>query len=201
MQALVAFELGDQGEAVACAQEALTVANTGGDASERGGPLLILGNVALMTGDNARAQELYDEAIEVHRRVGEKWGLSMTLSIAAGLRIVREDFEQARAQASEAMLLCEELEDPRGIAWTLDMFAALLAAEGHNDGAARLWGASDALLESTGGSLAPIVSRIRDHYLEPVQAALGGESFASAFGEGRAMLPADAIALARSSNS
>ena len=197
MQALIAFELGDHHEAVARAQEALAVANAGGDASERGGPLLILGNVALVTGDHARAQELYDESIEVHRRAGEKWGLSMTLSIAAGLRIVREDFEQARSQASEAMLLCEELEDPRGIAWTLDMFAALLAARRHNDGAARLWGAADALLESTGGSLAPIVSRIRDRYLETVRVALGEESFATACREGRAMPPASAIALAR----
>jgi len=37
-------------------------------------------------------------------------------SAAAGLRIVREDFEQARAQASEALSLFQELEDPRRIA-------------------------------------------------------------------------------------
>ena len=66
--------------------------------------------------------------------------------------IVREDFDQARAQASEAMTLCQELEDPRGIAWSLDVFAGLLAAGGHADAAARLWGASDGLLESVGGS-------------------------------------------------
>ena len=80
----------------------------------------------------------------MHRRAGEAWGLSILLSAAAGLRIVRQDFDQARAQASEAMSLCQELEDPRGIAWSLDVFAGLLAAEGHADGAARLWGASDA---------------------------------------------------------
>ena len=53
------------------------------------------------------------------------------------------------------------------------------------------------MLESTGGSLAPIVSRIRDRYLETVKAALGGESFATACGEGRAMRPGEAILLAR----
>ena len=74
------------------------------------------------------------------RRAGEAWGLSILLSAAAGLRIVRQDFDQARAQASEAMSLCQELEDPRGIAWSLDVFAGLLAAGGHADGAARLVG-------------------------------------------------------------
>ena len=105
----------------------------------------------------------------VHRRAGEAWGLSILLSAAAGLRIVRQDFDQARAQASEAMSLCQELEDPRGIAWSLDVFAGLLAAGGHADGAARLWGASDGLLESVGGSLVPTIGWIRDRYFEPVK--------------------------------
>ena len=95
----------------------------------------------------------------MHRRAGDKWGLSILLSVAAGLRIVRNDFDQARVQASEAMSLCQELDVPRGIAWSLDMFASLLAAGGHGKRAARLWGAADRLLESVGGSLTP---EIRD---------------------------------------
>ena len=119
------------------------------------------------------------------------------LSAAAGLRIVRQDFDQARAQASEAMSLCQELEDPRGIAWSLDVFAGLLAAEGHADGAARLWGASDALLESVGGSLPPNLKMIRDRYIDSVNTSLGEAQFATACADGRAMPFADAIALAR----
>ena len=86
-------------------------------------------------------------------------GPEHSLSAAASLRIVRDDFDQARAQASEALSLCQDLEDPRGIAWSLEVFAALLAAGGLADGAARLWGASDGLLESVGGSLPPTISR------------------------------------------
>ena len=71
------------------------------------------------------------------------------------------------------MSLCQELEDPRGIAWSLDVFAGLLAAGGHADGAARLWGASDGLLASVGGSLVPTIGWIRDRYFEPVKASLG----------------------------
>ena len=116
---------------------------------------------------------------------------------AAGLRIVRQDFEGARAQASEAMVLCQELDDPRGIAWSLDVFAGLLAAGGHADRAARLWGASDALLQRMGGSLNPTVAWIRDRYFEPVKMSLGPGLFETAHAEGRAMSPAQAVALAR----
>ena len=130
-------------------------------------------NVAVLNGDHDRAQQLYDESIEVSRRAGETWGLGILLVGGRGLRIVRDDFDQARAQASEAMSLCQELEDPRGIAWSLEVFAGLLAAGGHADGAARLWGASEGLLDSVGGSLAPNIRWIRDRYIEPVKTSLG----------------------------
>ena len=94
------------------------------------------------------------------------------------------------------MSLNEELEDPRGITWSLEVFAGLVA-KGHADVAARLWGASDGLLESVGGLLRPIVKMIRDRYMESVTASLGRESFETAPAEGRAMSSVQAIALAR----
>jgi non-specific serine/threonine protein kinase len=197
MQGLAALQRGDYEEAQALALEAREAANASGEAVQHGGPLLLLGKVAESSGDYERAQQLYDESIEVHRRVGDKWGLSILLSAAAGLRIVQKDFDQARIQASEAMSLCQELDDPRGIAWSLDMFASLLAAAGHDERAARLWGAADRLLESVGGSLTPEISGIRDRYGESVKTSLGVGAFETARAEGRAMPLVHAIALAR----
>jgi len=197
LQGLAAFELGDHEQAAALALEARNAANESREVVQHGGPLLILANIAVMDGDHERAQQLYDESIEVHRRAGEVWGLSILLSATAGLRIVRQDFDRARAQAAEAMSLCQELEDPRGIAWSLDVFAGLLAAEGHADAAARLWGASDALLETVGASLVPTIGWIRDRYFEPVKKSLGGAVFEAARAEGRAMPIGHAIGLAR----
>jgi predicted ATPase/DNA-binding winged helix-turn-helix (wHTH) protein len=199
LQGLAAFELGDHERAAALAVEARNSADACGDIEnvQHSGPLLILANIAVLNGDHDRAQQLYDDAIDVCRRAGEAWGLSILLSAAAGLRIVRQDFDQARAQASEAMSLCQELEDPRGIAWSLDVFAGLLAAAGHVDAAARLWGASDGLLASVGGSLVPSIGWIRDRYFEPVRTSLGGPSLEAARAEGRAMPLVHAIAFAR----
>ena len=159
-------------------------------------PLLILGNVALVNGDHDRALGLFEEGIEGLRRVGEIWGLGILLSLTAGLRILREEFDEGRAYASEALSIYRELEDPRGIAWSLDVFASLIATEGHAAEAARLWGASDALLATVGGTLVPTIGWIRDRYFEPARAALGAGAFEAARAEGRAMQPERAIALA-----
>jgi non-specific serine/threonine protein kinase len=197
MQGVAALERGDHEQATARSLEAREAANASGELVQHGGPLLILATVAESNGDLDRAQELYDESIEVHRRAGETWGLAIILSAAAGLRILREDFDHARVQASEAMSLCQELEDSRGIAWSLDVFSGVLAAEGRAEGAARLWGASDRLLESVGGSLTLEIRAIRSRYIGPVKMSLGAEPFETARSEGYAMPLVEAIALAR----
>jgi predicted ATPase/DNA-binding winged helix-turn-helix (wHTH) protein len=197
LQALSAVEQGDYEQARARCLEARDAADVSGDPLQHGGPLHVLANIALSNGDYDRAHHLYQESIDVHRRAGESWGVGILLSAAAGLCIIQKDFAQARAQASEAMSLCEELEDPRGIAWSLHVSAGLLAAAGHANGAATLWGASEGLLESVSSSLVPTIGWIRDRYLDSVKTALGCESFEAAHAEGRAMTVADAMAFAR----
>ena len=197
MQALAAHECHDFDQARARALDALKAASACDEIVQRSGPLMILGNVALASGDHERAQQLYEEAIDTSRRAGDTWGLGILLSVAAGLRIVRGDFDRARSQAAEALALCHELEDTRGIAWSLDVFAGLLAAGGLAESAAQLWGATDGLLDSVGGSLTPTIGWIRDRYAAPVKASLGDDAFDQARARGRTMPPEQAIALAR----
>jgi predicted ATPase/DNA-binding winged helix-turn-helix (wHTH) protein len=192
-----AFELGEHERAEARLLQAREAADAGGEAAEHAAPLLILANIAARRGDHDRAQQLFGESIEVQRRAGEVWGLSVSLALAASLGIVRDDVDKARAQASEALSLSQELEDPHLIALSLEVFAALLAAGGLGDGAARLWGASEEIYERVTGSLPPPIRSIRDRYIEPVKTSLGGGAFEIARIEGRAMPLAQAIALAR----
>ena len=77
------------------------------------------------------------------------------------------------------------------------MFASLLAAAGHGERAARLWGAADRLLESVGGSLTPEIRGIHDRYVQSAKTSLGVGPFEHARDEGRAMPLVHAIALAR----
>ena len=197
MQGTAAFESGDNERAEARSQEALDAANDSADPWLRAPPLLILGHVATSKGDLERAERLYAESIDVQRRAGDSWGLGIVLAASASLAIAREDFTQARVQAFEALSLCEELEDPRGIAWSLEVFADWLAASGRAREAARLWGAAEGRLEHVGGSLAPSIRWVRDKNIERVREAIGDASFDDARSEGRTLSSAQAIAFAR----
>jgi non-specific serine/threonine protein kinase len=180
--ALARFERGAFDEAAAFAEATRAVAR----GRPFGSPLLVLGNVALVQGDPDRALSHFDEAIAGLRGTGEMWGLGILLSLAAGLRTLRGDFHDAQALAAEAMAIYRDLEDPRGLAWTLDVHAALAAADGEADAAARLWGASDALLNSVGGSLLPTIGWVRERYFRETAARLGPQAFERAVAEGRA---------------
>ena len=86
IQSLTALERGAHDEAVACALRARDAASAGGGAVEHGGALLwVLGYVAGSNGDHDRAQQLYDESIDVSRRAGETWGLGILLLAAAAM--------------------------------------------------------------------------------------------------------------------
>ena len=198
MQGLAAFERGDHAQATARSEQALAAANSSEELRvQRSGPLLILATIAVSRGDYDAAQRFYDGSIESGRPSGEVWGLGILLSASAGLRIVRGELAQAHTQASEALSICQELEDPRGIAWTLDVFAGVLAAGGLAGEAARAWGAADRLLESVGGALSQEIRSIRGRYLDPARQSFGHQDFDAARAAGREMPLADAIARAR----
>jgi len=187
LQALAAFELGDLDQALSAAGAALEAAEANGQTIERGGPLMVLANVALARGDHDEALRLFDESIDVHRRCGDAWGLSILLTTAAGLRVARNDFESARIQATEALALGRALDDPRGIAWSLEVFAGLFAAAGRFADAARTWGLSNTLVSGSGGTLTTTIGWIRDRHIERVKRELGAPMFDAAMREGGRM--------------
>ena len=198
MQAMSAFERGDLMEATARANEAFAAAGASEELLvQRAAPLFVLASVAVSRGDYEVAQPLYDEAIDACRRSGETWGLGILLSAAAGLGIVRGHLTQAHEQLSEALSIYQEVEDPRGIAWSLDVFAGLLAASQRTEESARSWGAADRLLETVGGSLAPEIRWVRARYLESARTSLGAQTFDAARAAGREMSLSDAIARTR----
>jgi non-specific serine/threonine protein kinase len=191
---MVAIERGDHQQATALALQARDASR---EQHSMAGPLLLLSNLAMVKGDFDRAQQLCDGSNDVMRRAGEIWGLGIGLLAAAGLSLNRKDLAAARGHLSEALSLNEELEDPRGIAWSLDMVAGLLFARGHLDKTARLWGAADVILQRIGIGLPPHAKWIRDRCGEVVKTALGPDSFDAAISGGRGMSTEHAIALAR----
>jgi non-specific serine/threonine protein kinase len=195
MQSLGALECGEHERAMARAIEAQEAADASGELVQQCGPLMILASIAIERGDQDEAHRLYEQSIAVARNTGDTWSLGILLALSAGLSILRGNVVEASARATEAMSLCQELEDPRGLAWSLEVFAGLMAARGYQD-AARLWGAVDVLLDNVGGVLTPTIAWIRNRYYEPMKLSLG-DTFEQARIEGRAMAPEQAIICAR----
>ena len=121
-------------------------------------------------------------------------GLSILLSADAGLRVVSGDFRGAHDLAAEALELSRVLDDARGTAWALEVFAGMFAADGDADGAARVWGAADGLLDGIGGSLVPTVGWIRDRYFESTRLGLGEAAFDEERRSGRMLSHGEAAA-------
>ena len=83
-----------------------------GRSREHIGPLIILANIAVSNGDNDRAQELYDESIEVVGAPVTCESGNIQLSCRGRLRIVREDFEDGASSSVRAMALCQRTRGP-----------------------------------------------------------------------------------------
>jgi len=82
------------------------------------------------------------------------------------------------------------------MAWCLECLEEVAAAENRPRRAARLMGAAEGLLESLGASWPPNYVKGRERSKAAICTLIGGEPFAAAWAEGRAMALEQAVACA-----
>ena len=194
MSALAALEIDDFAACAQIATEGRAAARASTSPWMQGPALACLVYTAMHEGDFDRAGRLHEEALELTRRQGEKWGMRVSLSDLALLRVVQQRHAQARALCAEGIVLYQEFGDRLGIAWCLGILSGAEAAEGHALRAARLRGAMEGLLESVGAPVQAIYNRwIGDPYLAAMKDGLGDSVFHAAVAEGRSMSLSRAI--------
>jgi hypothetical protein len=141
----------------------------------------------------------FDKASRISEEAGEEhvhedpWASSIFLSCLVGLRVVQGRHAEANALGARCIALCQEIEDPVRTAWCLDAIAVAQAAQGGPLRSARLWGASDQLLDSAAALLPPTHRWIRDRHFDGVKEALGDAASQTALSEGRSMSLRQAI--------
>ncbi|MFL5626974.1 MAG: tetratricopeptide repeat protein, partial [Ktedonobacteraceae bacterium] len=88
------------------------------------------GFMALVQGDDERAEELLGESLALFRQIGDKPGMAKALRILGNLANSRNTYGTARELLEEALELYRELADQRGMAFTREVLAQVAAFQG-----------------------------------------------------------------------
>jgi hypothetical protein len=152
----------------------------------------------LNQGNHSRARQLAERGLALSQEVGHKSATSTILYVLARLAQAEHNHEQARRLFEEGLIYSAEVGDMTQVAYCLEGLAAIAASDNRLVGAARLWGAAEALLETIEITARPYAPD-RSLYQEQVAAArarLDEQTWVEAWAEGRAMSFEQAVAYA-----
>jgi predicted ATPase/Tfp pilus assembly protein PilF len=88
------------------------------------------GVLAWVQGNYGRATALFEEALALHRHLGERRGIAITLTGLGNVARGQGDYERATALFEEALALHRDLGDRRGIATALGNLGAVARYQG-----------------------------------------------------------------------
>lgn len=153
--------------------------------------LNVRGEIALLQGEIERAEALLSESIQLSQEMGDRHNLVCTCLMLASLVLTRGNYALARAQYEEGLALALELGATGVIAAGLQGLGCVAAAQGHSTWAALLWGTAENLPESLTVS---IPQALLERARAVARTHLGEAAFAKTLSDGRAMMPAQALA-------
>ena len=203
---LLATARGDFEVATPHLEEALPLFREAGEHGMAAQTPTWLGTILLLQGDHEGARRRFEEGLALARGLGERVSMHNALFNLAQLALAEGEYEVAFLRFAEAIAPSEELGDRGSIAWILEGLGVVAGAWGDALRAARLLGASEALISAIGLRGHPEYHLDRVLY-ERVEAeartTVDEAAFEAALEEGRSMSPEQAIeyALERSASS
>lgn len=156
--------------------------------------LTCLGVLAECENDLIAQQRYHQEALLIHRQIGNHLGIVTTHHNLSLVYTQQQDFPAAYASLAESLTLLQQVGDRRVSVNALSHLAGLEKLQGRTESAVRLLGTVQRILEETGAAANAFFQSI----LEEVQSLLNEEVFVSALAQGRAMNTEQAFAHALS---
>jgi predicted ATPase len=98
-----------------------------------------LGVLLILSGDKARAQALFEQALALFRRLGDKRGIAIATGYLGHLAALGGDLGKARTLLTESLASPQELGDDVSIALMYNFLGQIPLSQGDNDAAARLF--------------------------------------------------------------
>lgn len=153
-----------------------------------------LGWNAALLGDYARGIPLLEESLALERELENIYGIAFALFALGISRLLFGEANEAAKLLQESLTLFHHMEHKWFIGGCLDGLAGVASARHQPMPATRLWGASDQLLESIGGSTPTFWTHyVEEPILASIRSQLDEAAFEAAYAEGRAMAMEQAI--------
>jgi predicted ATPase/transcriptional regulator with XRE-family HTH domain len=190
----VAWLQGDYAQAKAFYEESLALRRASGVKFKIALSLLSLGNAVVEGGDYAQAHQLYEESLALCRELGDERSTALALYGMGLVAVERNEGQQATLHLREALALFNKLRNDLDVALCLECLALVAVSQGRAARAARLWGASDALLETLHIPLFSNCTVRRERGVAAARAQLGVAAFAAAWAEGRSQPCGEVVA-------
>jgi non-specific serine/threonine protein kinase len=182
----------DPVHAIPLLEESLALSRDLGDKWDIGFILLQLADQARGLGDYERSATLCLESIDLCRQVGDRWRTAAGLRAMGIVSLRQREYSRAAAFYTESLPLCGRRN--RWVSFQcLEGLGCVATARGHHVRAARLFGAAELLRESLRSRRDSDYQHEIDQHMDSTQTALGGDAFAAAWAEGRAMTLEQAI--------
>ena len=156
----------------------------------------ILGELARMVGDYEAAQSYYETCMDVSIESGEQMRVAMSYTNLGFVYYQKGDYRKSVEFNHQALKIIRELDNDYGLSTMMGSATGSLAMLGAPERAARLLGASFALLEAKGSAYQPSDLPEIDEYIRVTKGILGEAAFEEAWRAGRAMTLEEAVDLA-----
>jgi tetratricopeptide (TPR) repeat protein len=196
VQGLVAERLGDEANATFCFEEALDLAQRANSAWLSALALPNLSDAAYRRGNLDLAEQYAQAANHVIRESGNAYMECLNLANVAQVALARGEHHGAADAYLRALVIAQEIDTLWNVANGILGAAAVSAALGSDEQAARLLGAADAAREASGHPRLPQFG-LHDQTTKLVDAKMGADAFRAAWEAGRALALEDAVGEAR----
>jgi tetratricopeptide (TPR) repeat protein len=183
----VSHEQGDYALTQALFEEGLGLFEELGNNRDFAWALMSLGKANHSRGDYATAQSLFQESMNLMRELGDRSGIAWLLANLGKVAYEQDNLDLARRLLAESLSLHRELRDKKGTLGSLEGLVSVMLAQAKIQKAAKLWGATSTLRESIGVPHSRIEREKYDRLLGQARAALGEDTFTSAWKEGCAL--------------
>jgi non-specific serine/threonine protein kinase len=187
---------GKEEEAIESLEESLRLLRATGERWGIAYALVWLGDTWFRMGDTTRAATSWEESLRLTQELGDHFVMAWSLGGLADVARLRADYKRATGMFKESLSLSQSSGDKFGPPYVLEALGLVAAALGDAKRAARLWGAASAWREAFSEPLSLAYQRDYAASITQARTQLGEKVYASAWSEGHAMSPEQAIALA-----